>query len=150
MDRKLDTHDLSEHSLEEDLHNDRRIREDGGDDLRLLADGHSDLVVQTRQARFDLRSRCFRVWQCLPARKDGISGSCRLENGKLGSHRPAHETTCGLLHALLRDEEVVLIDVDLNARLATIEVLQRLGAVLQRTEVRFFADRRHLDRKSVV
>lgn len=46
------------------------------------------------------------------------------------AHGPADQPSSGLLHSLLRDEEVVLVDVDLNARLPAVEVLQRLGAVL--------------------
>lgn len=48
----------------------------------------------------------------------------------LDSHGTADESSCCLLHSLFRDEEVVLIDVDLDARLATVEILQRLGTVL--------------------
>jgi len=52
------------------------------------------------------------------------------------------------LHSLFRDEEVVLVDVDLDTRLASIEVLERLSAVLEarKGEVELFVAKKEAKR----
>ena len=42
---KNETDDLTKHSLQEYLHDDRWVREDGSNDLAFLIDGHSNLIV---------------------------------------------------------------------------------------------------------
>ena len=55
----------------------------------------------------------------------------------MGLHCASDETASSLLHAFLRDEKVVLVHVDLDARLAAVKVLERLGAVLPGKETFF-------------
>lgn len=53
----IETHHLSKDTLQEDLHDNSRIWEDGSDDLSLLADRDANLVVEVGESGLRLRCR---------------------------------------------------------------------------------------------
>lgn len=85
--RKMQTHDLREHPLQEHLHDDRRIWEDSLNDLGFLGDGDSNFLVESSERRFGFGSRLHWVGKGLPAERDVENARVKGISDGLGSQR---------------------------------------------------------------
>lgn len=108
------TYNLLEDTLQENLHNRRRVGKDRLHDLCLIIDRRPNLLEQDSQSGFRCRRRSIWIADRAPSKVSMLV--------RVGSHL----SLC-LSHILqqlvFRDEKVELVDITLDTRGATIEVL---------------------------
>ena len=113
-DQQIGTYDLSKDSLQEDLEYSRWIRENSLDNLSFLADCTPNLLDESSHPRFRFRCRCIGISDCLPSNYQHLK---TISVSHISGTRLAVDWALCIFrffqYSVFRNEEIVLIDIDL-------------------------------------